>query len=157
MKRADPGRRRLGGKPSRDDVVRRFWAEFIGSEVTKDGDVPGFDSFWSGMEYRARRLVMREAQTVGDSDEAITAGIARVRSYLGALQPEIPLSERPREVQDQVFGQWEANMFRWDKELEAEGKKSEFGAEFRKVGRQPNEEKPSFSPAMPVEVEEPGF
>jgi hypothetical protein len=116
----------------RDDVVRRFWALFLGVEVTKAKDVPGYDAAWSHMDYRERRMVQLAAERAAykinregrDAEDAIAEGVARVKTDLRSLEPESCLFDGPPETAQRILGQWEANAVKWDAEMAAENKTS---------------------------------
>lgn len=77
-----------------EDVTRYFWAALMGSSVTKDGDVPGFDRYERSMRPADRELAWKlcraacgSARSNGFSDQAI---LTRVESFKRDHVPEFP-------------------------------------------------------------------
>jgi hypothetical protein len=83
-----------------DELIRRFWAVYIGSKVERDGQVPGFRAFWDRMTPHAQkeadrychwawRKILRDGR---DDDECIASGVRALREALRLYraQPEPP-------------------------------------------------------------------
>lgn len=84
----------------RDDLVRRFWATFLGSTVDANGDVPGFQAWqqqhdsWERDEadrycHWAWRKIDRDRR---DPDECIASGVRALKEQLSLYRPA---QERP--------------------------------------------------------------
>ena len=75
---------------ARDDVVRKFWAGFLGSKVAKDGQVSGFSQWWEQAQPWQRSQAQRYAEACWtkidqdrrEPDECIAAGIAAFKYRL---------------------------------------------------------------------------
>ncbi|MGQ0721007.1 MAG: hypothetical protein ACT4PE_05465 [Candidatus Eiseniibacteriota bacterium] len=84
-----------------DEIVRDFWAVYIGSTVESDGTVTRFREFWDRMTPESQAAADRFAywtavKCIRDGrsrDECVTAGIRALREHLRLMQP--PNDVRP--------------------------------------------------------------
>lgn len=97
---------------TRDDVLRLFWAAFLSSKVTREGQVPGYDRWWGNALPNARvrghayaescwRKVDRDGR---DPDEVVRAGVNAFRGELHATA-EVSIAQTRSDPEYAAFRQ----------------------------------------------------
>ena len=76
------------------DAVRAFWALYLGSKITSDGSVPGFNRWWTESHEGLRKIGQRMASECGyhadrgaPADQVVIPAVAQFRR---AVQQFVP-------------------------------------------------------------------